>query len=250
MALTQELLAIGLTDKEAEVFVSALQLGYASVHEIAQKSGINRTTTYTHVKNLIARGLINVVEKNGKVFYVAEKPEKLKYIYEQQEKEIQRRRQTLDKIMPELESIYNLAKNRPSVRYYSYTDKNDLDYVRREIQNQRSSEVYNIFNHDLFSEHINRNHIQAILDSVQKFRILYISKNKILDRKVHPFIGHEKLKLKFLPEAKFNFLSEVLISDCNVYIAGNGSWMVISDKLFSQTLTLLFHALWGIAEDF
>lgn len=247
--LTQELLGIGLSNKEADVYLSALQLGYSSVQEIANKSGINRTTAYTHVKNLIGRGLLNAVEKNGKVYYVAEKPDKLKYIYEQQEREIQRRRGMLEKIMPQLESIYNIAKDKPSVRYYDYKDKEELDTVRREIESLRAREMYNIFNHDLFGQYINRQHIQNILESVDKFKVLYISKNKIIDRRVQPFLSHEKLRLKFLPEAKFNFLSEVLIADNSVYIAGNGSWMIISDNLFSQTLTLLFHALWGIAEE-
>ncbi len=247
--LTQELLSIGLSNKEAEVYLSALQLGYSSVQEIAAKSSINRTTAYTHIKNLIGRGLLSAVEKNGKVYYVAERPDKLQYIYEQQEKEVKRRREMLQKIMPQLESIYNLAQDRPSVRYYNYTDKNDLELIRREIEELRADEIYNIFNQDLFADYINRLHVQNILDSVKKFKVLYISKNKIIDRRVQPLVQDEKFRLKFLPEAKFNFLSEVLIANQNVYIAGNGAWMIISDKLFSQTLTLLFHALWGIAED-
>ena len=247
--LTQELLSIGLSNKEAEVYLSALQLGYSSVQEIAAKSSINRTTAYTHIKNLIGRGLLSAVEKNGKVYYVAEKPDKLQYIYEQQEKEVKRRREMLQKIMPQLESIYNLAQDRPSVRYYNYTNKNDLELIRREIEELRADEIYNIFNHDLFADYVNRHHIQNILDSVKKFKVLYISKNKIIDRRIQPFVQDEKFCLKFLPEAKFNFLSEVLVANQNVYIAGNGAWMIISDKLFSQTLTLLFHALWGIAEE-
>ena len=70
MALAQELLAIGLSDKEADVYLAALQLGYSSVQEISQKANINRTTAYTHIKNLISRGLLNATEKNGKIFYL------------------------------------------------------------------------------------------------------------------------------------------------------------------------------------
>jgi len=249
MSLTQELLAVGLSEKQAEVYVSALQLGYSSVQELAQKAGINRTTAYTHIKSLIGRGLLNATEKNGRIYYIAERPEKLRYIHEQKEKEVQRRRDLLEKIMPELESLYNVAKDRPSVRYYSYENQNDLNYVRQEISELRANEVLNIFNYDLFKDYINKKHIQSILNSVQKFKTLYISKNKVLDNKVRPFLNHEKFKLKFLPEAKFGFLCEILIADDKVYIAGNGDWLIITDKLFSQTLNLLYQALWGIAEE-
>ena len=249
MSLTQDLLTVGLSNKEAEVYVSALQLGYASVQEIASKANINRTTAYTHIKNLITRGLLNAVERNDKIYYVAEKPEKLKYIYEQQEKEIQRRRDMLEQIMPKLESIYNIAKDKPSVRYYNYENKNDLEYVRREIEELRAAEVFNIFNYELYREYLNKEHIKRVLDSTQKFKSLYIAKNKVIDQRLHSFLDDDKFRLKFLAEARFGFLCEILIADNNVYIAGKGDWLVISDKLFSQTLGLLFQALWGIAEE-
>lgn len=247
MQITQELFAIGLSDKEADVYVAALQLGYSSVSEIAQKAGINRTTAYTYIKNLISRGLINAVERNAKIYYVAEKPDKLKYIYEQQEKEIQRKRVMLDKLMPELESIYNLAKEKPSVKYYNY--KENLEMVRREIVDLRADEMFNIFNYERYHEYINRDHIRNLLNSTERFSALYIAKSKAIDRRILPFLKNEKFKLKFLPEAKFGFLCEILIANDRVYIASDFDSLLISDKLFSQTLKLLFHALWGIAEE-
>lgn len=250
MALTQELLAIGLSDKEADVYLAALQLGYSSVQEISQKANINRTTVYTHIKNLISRGLLSATEKNGKIFYVAERPEKLQYIYEQQENEIKRRRQMLDQIMPKLESIYNVAKDKPSVRYYSYNSPEDLKVVRQEIVQRRSNVMYNIFNYELYKEYVSRRHVQSILDSVQTFKTIYIANHKIVDSRLRPLLKNEKFFIKFLTEAKFGFLCEVLISDDNVYIAGKGDWLIIRDELFSQTLGLLFEALWGIAEEF
>ena len=248
MALTQELLAIGLENKEAEVYLSALQLGFASVQELAVKAGINRTTAYTHIKNLIGRGLMSAAEKNGKIFYVAERPEKLKFIYEQKENEIRRRREMLEKIMPELESIYNLAKDKPSVRFYKYDNPEDLATIRREIEELRADEVYNIFNYEEFHDYINKAHIRNLIDATGKFRALYIGRNKVIDLRVRPFMDEEKFKLRFLPEAKFGFLCEVLVARDMVYIAGNNDWLVIKDKLFAHTLGLLFHALWGIAE--
>ena len=250
MSLTQELLNVGLSNKEADVYLAALQLGYSSVQEIAERAGINRTTAYTHIKNLIGRGLLNAVKKNSRVFYVAEKPDRLKHIYKQQEDDARRRRELLDKIMPELESIYNVAKDRPSVRYFDYRNDTDLHYIREELYQTRAKEVYNIFNFKLFSKYINKNHLQRVLDRVNKFKVIYIAHNRVIDRKIHPLLDNEKLEIRYLSEAKFDLLSEILINGENVHIGGNGDLLIIKDKLFSQTLSLLFHALWGMAEDF
>src|SRR6056297_1213179 len=250
MALSQELLSLGLNNKESEVYLAALKLGYCSVQEIAKKANMNRTTVYTHIKNLISRGLMSAVEKAGKVFYLVERPEKLKYIQEQQEKEVARRKNILQKIMPELESIYNVAKNRPSVRYFSYENPQELAQVRKEIQELRADEMLNIFNYDLYKDYIDKKHIEKILDMVGEFKALYISPGKILDSRLHDFLEHEKFNIKFLSETRFDFLNEILIGDKQVYIAGRGDWLIINDRLFAQTLSLLFHALWGIAEEF
>ena len=75
----KELINLGLTAKEADVYLATLQIGFATVQKIASKAEINRTTTYTHIRNLISRGLISTMEKNGKQYFVAEKPDKLKF---------------------------------------------------------------------------------------------------------------------------------------------------------------------------
>ena len=248
MALTQELLTLGLSNKEADVYLAALQLGYASVHDISKKAGINRTTTYTHIKNLISRGLISVTERYGKLCYIAEKPSKLRSIHEQQEKEVIRRREVLDDIMPELESIYNLAKEKPTVKYYEHSPEN-LKLIRKEVSTLRAKEMYNIFNYERYHQYINKKHVQSILENVESFKVIYISNTGILDPISRRLKDNNKFKLKCLSSEKFGILCEILIANDRVYISRENDSLIIRDKLFSQTLALLFSALWGIAEE-
>jgi sugar-specific transcriptional regulator TrmB len=248
MVLTEELLNIGLTNREADVYLAALQLGYSSVQELAEKAGMNRTTAYTHIKNLICRGLLHGVEKNGRVYYVAERPEKLKFIYEQQERDLRRKRELFDRILPELESIYSLAKEKPFVRYYTHAD--NLVVLRKEIEEMRADEMYNIFNYAKHADFINKAHIKKILESVQMFKAIYISKNKILDNRLQEFCSDEKFRLRYLPVDKFSFPCEILIAMPRVYIARDEDALLINDKLFAQTLILFFETLWGVAEKF
>ncbi|MFA6537341.1 MAG: helix-turn-helix domain-containing protein [Patescibacteria group bacterium] len=248
MKLNEQLLALGLGQKEAHVYLSALELGYGTVLEIAKKAEINRTTAYTHIKNLISRGLIIGFKKFDKVYYAAEKPDRLQKLYEEQEREVIRRREILQNLVPELESLYHLAKDRPSVRYFDYNNPEDLKKVREEIELLRTDELFNIFNYDQYGEYFSRSHVEKILKRVQCFKALYISKEHYVDRKVKPLLENKKFNLKFLPGGKFGFLCEILITDRTVYIAGNGGWLIISDKLFAHTLQLLFEAMWGIAE--
>jgi len=246
MTLALELLNIGLSSKEAEVYVAALQLGYASVQDIADKSGINRTSAYTYIKNLIARGLMNAVERFDRVYYIAEKPEKLKYIYEQQEREIKRKREILDCLMPELDSIYNLAKQRPTVRYYRNAD--ELAAIRNEISMLRADEMLNIFNYQKFKNYIDKNYIETLLASTGRFKAIYIAEDREIDNKIKSFLKNPNFSLRYLPVEKFGFLCEILIAGDNVYISREDDCLIIRDPLFAQTLGLLFRTLWEIAE--
>ena len=246
MALAQELLTLGLSNKEADVYLSALQLGYASVFDISKKASINRTTTYTHIKNLISRGLISVVERYGKLCYVAEKPVKLRMIHEQQEQDIIRRREVLEDIMPELESLYNLAKEKPTVKFYEHTPGN-LKLIRKEVASLRAKEMYNIFNYECYHSYINKKHVQSILENVENFKVIYISSTGIIDPISRRLQENEKFKLRSLSSENFGDLCEILIAGDRVYISRESDSLIIRDKLFSQTLILLFSALWGSA---
>jgi len=65
---------------------------------------------------------------------------------------------------------------------------------------------------------------------------------------MHAFAVY-KFHLKHLSSDKFGFLCEVLIAGPKVYIAREKDSLIISDSLLSQTMGLLFQALWGIAEE-
>lgn len=248
MSLAQELLIFGLNNKEADVYVAALELGYASVQEIAEKARINRTTTYTHIKNLISRGLISVEEKFGKLFYVAERPEKFKTIFKQQEQAVNRQRAALESLLPELDSIYSSATDKPSVKYYEFTAENTKK-IRKEIQNIRTEEMLNIFNYDKYKQYTNKQHVQILLNNVSKFKALYVSSIKEIDKITRELMLNDNFFLKYLPASKFDFPCEILITGKKVYIARDNDCLIISDKLVAQTLTLLFQSLWSVADE-
>ena len=243
--ITSDLLALGLSQKEAEVYLAALQLGYANVQKIASKAEINRTTAYTQIHNLISRGLMNSMERNGKIYLIAEKPDVLRSFCEKQEQEIRRRRETVEKLMPELELLYNVASNRPSVRIYPLEQ---LTAIREEILFKRSDELLNLFNYEVFKDYINRRYIENLLDSTKSFKALYISRAPFLDRRLTAFGDHEKLEWRHLPHDKFNLVCELLIADNRVYITRDKEVLIMDDQLFAQTLRVVFNALWGLGQ--
>ncbi len=66
---------LGLSDKEAAVYLALLQLGRAPAYSIATKSGLKRPTTYVILEELIKKGLVVQIPREKKQLYVARPPE-------------------------------------------------------------------------------------------------------------------------------------------------------------------------------
>lgn len=69
--------SLGLSESESSVYLTSLEMGPASVQDIAKKAGISRVTTYAVIETLAERGLLTWVEKGKKKLFVAESPERL-----------------------------------------------------------------------------------------------------------------------------------------------------------------------------
>jgi len=62
--LNKELEKIGLSKKEAKVYLACLELSEATIGQISKKSGVKRTTVYDIVESLKEKSLISSSTKN------------------------------------------------------------------------------------------------------------------------------------------------------------------------------------------
>ncbi len=249
--LKQELYKLGLKGKEADTYLAALQLGFSSVQDLAEQTGFNRTSVYGYIKNLISRGLIRTQEKTGKVYYVAESPTRLIELHEKEEKELKKKKEMLDDLLPQLESLYNLAKDKPEVKFFEH-DKDEvaLQKMRDHLLTIRGEEVYNLFSYNHFRKYTSKKHIAGILKNFKRMKALYISDQKIVDRIFHEFTADGRLIFKHLPASKFDFRVEISVFNEHVCISRGPDTLLIKDRFFANTFVLLFKALWELAEDF
>ncbi|MBD3359280.1 MAG: hypothetical protein GF365_01045 [Candidatus Buchananbacteria bacterium] len=111
MDIKNQLEELGLGGKKADVYLAVLQLGKASVMQIAKKARIKRPTTYDVLEDLLAKNLVSQTFDGKKRYFVAEDPKNLKLMIQEQENKV-------DQVLPELESLFNLIPHKPKIRYY------------------------------------------------------------------------------------------------------------------------------------
>lgn len=132
-----ELKNAGLSENEAKVYLSALELGETSVYRLAKKSGVKRTTTYLAVENLKEKGLMSSYESNNVTVVFAENPKKLL-------DSVEHKKRDLEKILPELLAFTNLIDKKPKIRYFE--GKEAYKEIFSDVLRYPESEMLGTFN--------------------------------------------------------------------------------------------------------
>lgn len=108
---------IGLSDKEAKVYLALIEVDDDSVLNLARRTGINRTTIYPILQTLVRKGLASETQTGVKTHYRAEPPERLESVLERRKIEIDEQVKRLADIVPQLRSQMR-GDSRPVVKYY------------------------------------------------------------------------------------------------------------------------------------
>lgn len=110
--LARTLVELGLHDTEARFYLAALELGEASIRDVAQKAAISRTNAYDVLNRLTEQGLVTCEGAGGKSMRViAVSPDRLVEVFEA-------RRKRLETIIPDLQSLHVGGTAKPRVRFH------------------------------------------------------------------------------------------------------------------------------------
>ncbi len=250
MSLSQELQNIGLSDKEAKIYLAATELTEAPVQKIAEKAGVNRATAYFVIESLMKKGLISTFDKGKKTYYVAARPEALENIFKIKETEIKQQKNNLAALMPELKSLYNRDGNKPVIRFFE--GKQGLINSSEELMAEYKDTAETarmLYSRDLLLNHFDENEAQQH----SKYRQAKQIKSKVLytyKKGEQPNTGRlgERIKLN---EEKYPVTADMAIYKDTVRIATLGdklSTVLIKDKDIATTLKSLFELAWKGAQ--
>ena len=232
--LDQEIQDIGLSDKEAKVYLAALELGQASAQEIAKKSQVNRATTYVAIESLINLGLMSSLHEGKKQLFSAASPNRLLELIEIEKANIKSKKTKLDQLMPQLQSIYNKKQNKPVVRYYE--GKEGLNTLNKEFIELAEGDIKMAYSLDnvkkLFSEE-ERNKMRNLrINANVRTQVIYSSEDKNL--------SSDKTGTRFrVDHKKYPLLADIAVYDDKIRLANLTNkigGVIIEDKDIATTL--------------
>jgi sugar-specific transcriptional regulator TrmB len=109
---------IGLTDREAKLYLTLLELGPTAIRKIAEKADINRGTTYELLKKLQKIGLVSYFHQGKNQHFVAEEPRVLSNLFERKKAEMSELEHKLPEIVSELSTLSRKTIGHPVIKFY------------------------------------------------------------------------------------------------------------------------------------
>jgi HTH-type transcriptional regulator, sugar sensing transcriptional regulator len=200
---SQILMGVGLTPKEADVYLALVELGATSATNIIQKTGLHRAVVYDLLGRLIEKGLVGHVIKGRKKVFEATNPSRLLEILKEKEERVMT-------ILPKLMELSNF-KEHLDVKIYKGKEgiKNVFEDIIRDRPKEwlslgSAGETYQLF--PAFLDEFHKNRIKAKIIA----RGL-ISRKPIAKERAKKLTKMTLTEIRFLPKS---FLTPTVI---NIY---------------------------------
>lgn len=239
--IAKQLNNIGFKKLEIDIYLAVLALGAGTISDISKKAKIKRPTVYQYIDNIIDSGLVYKILKGKRVFYRAANPKKIV-------RSLEEKKENIEKIMPELESIYSSVFQKSKISFYE--GKEGLKDVYEQMLSTRKN-VYSVFSPEsffnIFSFEENDKFLMGLHRNGGKLYNLVEKSDRAIERlKIKKY--NEFVKSKLLPK-DFKYQTDLLIRGDLVALISfvNLVGVVIEDKAISDLQRSLFDFVWGKA---
>ena len=119
--LNNKLKQLGFGETEAVVYMKSLELGPATVQEMAKKLSLNRVTVHSVVERLLEKGFLTESRKKTRRLIVAAAPKTLFRFVEKKKTEAEEMSRDLSDAVTLLEQFQTTSRFFPAVRFYEGT---------------------------------------------------------------------------------------------------------------------------------
>jgi sugar-specific transcriptional regulator TrmB len=139
MDVKNTLINIGLSERETNVYLAALELGTSSVQDIAQQSDEKRSTVYDVIDKLKKKKLITETRQGSRRLFTASSPSELRVMLIDHE-------QMLEEILPVLKGMAGNNLSKPKIQVFNGIKEVGIAYS--DTLNSRPHEILTIESSD------------------------------------------------------------------------------------------------------
>ena len=237
-----QLKKLGLSQKEAQLYLIALEAGPATVAKLAQKSGLKRGTIYEFLGAMLEKGLLEVSILGKRKLYAGVEPKKLQKI-------IDRQKEILENLLPDLSLLAIGTSAKPKIKFYEghegmlsvYYEILDLPVGSEVLGFATFEGIYKLFSKKEIDSYIKKRAAKKIKQKLIVPTDEYAQNHTIENKK-------EFRETIMVPKNKFSITSEINIYQNKVAIVSLGEeqvGVIIESKQMADTQRAIFNLLWS-----
>lgn len=223
MEIEHILTKIGLSDNEAKIYLALLPIGSAPASILGKRTNLPRSTAQFTSEQLFKQGLFKKTQKGQAFIYIAEPPEKLFYLVEQEIEEAEQKETDLQRIKGQLQQLYNPSAIIPQIKFYSTPEEtlNILDEIIDQVE--ENGEIFS------FAKILEK---KDILPQTEKALSRFIEKR--MKKKIYAKVLTQYNKIgKLLQKNDSNNLRETRLIDLPNLGFSGGEMFFIKDKIYT-----------------
>ena len=219
--IQNELKKIGLGDYESLIYSTLLKISPATASVLARKCNLSRSSVYTTLNSLIAKGLVGTSFKNETKQFIAQDLSVLEERLKKEKDQIAQKFKVFESLKQNLQSITNQNLNLPQVIFFEGQEGLKKIYLSMMVDAPFNSTLYLIRN-----EFVWQPLWQFIFDKDWHERVKYhktqknistkllINNSKVENQNLEVYQSRKELEFKFLP-------AQDSVTDFAMYIIGD-----------------------------
>lgn len=237
--LEKDLKAIGLKKNESEIYLYILQNGLSTPPQIAKGTGILRTNCYNILETLKEKDVVEEQKRGNRRIYIARDPESLKL-------SLERKIEAVDRILPDLRSLYITQKNKPVIRFYDGFE--EVKNIYTSITKAES--VYSLGSTEKLRE-LDPKFFAQFVEKLEKNKVIFkdilTASSKQYSAKTIREIRNSLHQIKFIPEHYKDLSTDMLIWEDNIALISFDEPIfgtVITNKNLTNTFKTILSIIW------
>lgn len=237
---------IGLTAKEAKLYLLLLKEGNLTATVLAERAGEKRTNTYMILDSLVAKGVVTSDDSQPTRQFGAADPAKLSQLREAEQVRQRQASAALNAAMPQIKSMYALLNNRPGIVHLAGLEgyKTILEDMKRS-----TTEVLLVASDAPTGGEV----WEVLAPSLAERKTLGVVTRALYHRSAESgskkIFAERGLEVRFLGDQPFP--AEMEIYEDNVVFRSYSPSLVstvLTNASIADTMRLLFESLWSAAE--
>lgn len=241
MVSYQTLTNIGMSEKEAKIYLACLELGPTTVLKISRKADVARGSCYDILDEMLEKAYVSKLHEANHVIFSPVDPEVLLRQSEENTRQF-------EMILPELKGLFHKAAQ-PRVRYFE-----GIEGVKRVYLDTltATTEILNYTNSMEVRHHWPHYDQEYIAQRSKKgIHLKCIAPDDTCGREVQCLDAEFLRETRLLPSKEFSFTNEINIYDNKVAITsfqGELIGILIESKEIADTQRDIFKMAWAFAQ--